>query len=111
MDYKVKYEELSKDLKEAAYYYSREADEVLGRVDIINAFLAGAKWQKEQRQEWNAALKAMDKELDKWADHAIRGMKEGNPAYFQARIALIEELKSWIYEGRRTEAPEDRPQI
>lgn len=38
----------NKTIEQAAYDYSRKADEVLARVDIINAFLAGAKWQKEQ---------------------------------------------------------------
>ena len=38
----------NKTLEEAAYNYSRKADEVLARVDVINAFIAGANWQAKQ---------------------------------------------------------------
>lgn len=34
--------------------------------------------------------------LDKWEEHAIRGMRNGATAYHQGKIALIEDLRDWI---------------
>lgn len=36
--------------------------------------------------------------LDKWMEHAIRGMEKGATAYHQGKIALILDLKDWISE-------------
>lgn len=35
-------------LEEAAYKYSREADDIENRSDVITGFLAGAEWQAKQ---------------------------------------------------------------
>jgi hypothetical protein len=34
--------------------------------------------------------------LDKWQEHACRGMKRGATAYHQGKIALITAIKDWI---------------
>ena len=34
--------------------------------------------------------------LDKWEEHAIRGMEKGAAAYHQGKIALICDLRDWI---------------
>ena len=34
--------------------------------------------------------------LDKWEEHAIRGMRVGATAYHQGKIALITDLRDWI---------------
>lgn len=36
--------------------------------------------------------------LDKWEEHAIRGMAKGASAYHQGKIALICDLRDWIKE-------------
>jgi len=36
--------------------------------------------------------------LQKWEDHAIRGMKIGSAAYHQGKVALITDLKDWMNE-------------
>lgn len=42
-------EKLSEDMKDAAYTYSFESrPSVYGQVDVIDAFIAGAEWQKKQ---------------------------------------------------------------
>ena len=43
-------------------------------------------------------LNAIKKELDKWENHSVRGMKSGNPAYFQGKITLIHDLRGFIYD-------------
>lgn len=42
------------------------------------------------------ALAAIKAELDRWTEHSVRGMRNGNPAYFQGKIALITDLQSFI---------------
>ena len=37
-------------------------------------------------------------ELAKWMEHSVRGMKKGNPAYFQGKITLITDLLAFIHE-------------
>ena len=43
-------------------------------------------------------LNALRLELDKWLKHSVRGMKSGNPAYFQGKITLIHDLLGFIYD-------------
>jgi len=47
-------------------------------------------------------LDGLNRFLDKWLDHAERGMKVGNVAYFQGQVALIVELWDWISKQRGT---------
>lgn len=56
--------------------------------DVLNAFKAGAEWQKKQFSDI----------LDQWEAHAIEGMKVGASAYHQGKIALICDLRDWIKE-------------
>ena len=35
--------------------------------------------------------------LDKWMDHAVRGMQKGATAYHQGKVALITDLRDWLY--------------
>ena len=45
--------EETKDAEEAAARYEREnRQSILSSVDIVNAFMDGAKWQKEQDEDW-----------------------------------------------------------
>lgn len=37
-------------------------------------------------------------ELNKWLNHSVRGMKSGNPAYFQGKITLIHDLLAFLYD-------------
>jgi hypothetical protein len=41
---------------------------------------------------------ALTEYLDKWLDHAVRGMEKGNTAYHQGKVALIKDLRDWIEE-------------
>ena len=43
-------------------------------------------------------LNAFRLELNKWLNHSIRGMKSGNPAYFQGKITLIHDLLGFIHD-------------
>lgn len=43
-------------------------------------------------------LNAIRVELDKWMKHSVRGMKSGNPAYFQGKITLILDLFDFIHD-------------
>lgn len=43
-----------------------------------------------------SALKQFSDILEKWEEHAIRGMKKGASAYHQGKIALICDLRDWI---------------
>lgn len=52
------------------------------------AFQAGAEWMKKEF----AAI------LDRWEEHAIRGMEVGASAYHQGKIALICDLREWLKE-------------
>ena len=53
---------------------------------MFDIFEAGAKWDRAKMMEV----------LDKWEEHAIRGMRNGATAYHQGKIALIEDLRDWI---------------
>ena len=45
--------EETKDAEQAAARYEREnRQSILSSVDIVNAFIDGAKWQKEQDEDW-----------------------------------------------------------
>lgn len=44
------------------------------------------------------AFKQFSDILDKWEEHAIKGMKVGASAYHQGKIALICDLRDWIKE-------------
>ena len=35
--------------------------------------------------------------LDKWMDPAVRGMQKGATAYHQGKVALITDLRDWLY--------------
>ena len=39
---------------------------------------------------------ALAEYLDKWLDHAVRGMKKGATAYHQGKVALITDLRDWL---------------
>jgi hypothetical protein len=54
----------------------------------IQDFKAGAEWQKKQFSDI----------LDKWEEHAMKGMRLGASAYHQGKIALICDLRDWIKE-------------
>ena len=43
-------------------------------------------------------LNALRMELDKWLKHSVRGMKSGNPAYFQGKITLIHDLFGFVHD-------------
>jgi hypothetical protein len=43
-------------------------------------------------------LNALRLELDKWLKHSVRGMKSGNPAYFQGKITLIHDLFGFVHD-------------
>ena len=43
-------------------------------------------------------LNVLRLELNKWLNHSVRGMKSGNPAYFQGKITLIHDLLGLIYD-------------
>ena len=43
-------------------------------------------------------LNALRLELDKWLKHSVRGMKSGNPAYFQGKITLIHDLLGFVHD-------------
>lgn len=43
-------------------------------------------------------INAFRLELDKWLKHSVRGMKSGNPAYFQGKITLIHDLLAFLYD-------------
>jgi hypothetical protein len=68
-------EEPDKGLEEAAYKYSFESrPSVYGQVDVIDAFIAGAEWQKEQDvEEW-----IKDREGCFWD-----GVNEGKKAMYE----------------------------
>lgn len=34
--------------------------------------------------------------LDKWMDHAVRGMQKGATAYHQGKVALITDMRDWL---------------
>ena len=44
---------------------------------------------------------AIKEYLDKWLDHAVRGMEKGNTAYHQGKVALITDLQDWMMEDGR----------
>lgn len=50
--------------------------------------------------ETEEILKKIEGELESWMNHSIRGMKSGNPVYFQGKITLIHDLQSVIYDIR-----------
>ena len=65
-------EEPDKSMEEAAYKYSLESrPSVYGQVDVIDAFEAGAKWQKEQMLK--------DAFVDNYVVHDGRIELEGDP--------------------------------
>ena len=68
--------------EDGTLYHSLEAD------TAIDAFIAGAKWHKEQMKEI----------IEKWQDHAIRGMSMGNVSYFQGRVALCDIVLDYMYQ-------------
>ena len=43
-------------------------------------------------------LNALRLELDKWLKDSVRGMKSGNPAYFQGKITLIHDLLWFVHD-------------
>lgn len=43
-------------------------------------------------------LNVIRNDLNKWLNHSVRGMKSGNPAYFQGKITLIHDLLGLIYD-------------
>lgn len=43
-------------------------------------------------------LNALRMELDNWLKHSVRGMKSGNPAYFQGKITLIHDLLLFVHD-------------
>lgn len=51
-------------------------------------------------------LNAFRLELNKWLNHSIRGMKSGNPAYFQGKITLIHDLLGFIHDIDNQEEPD-----
>ena len=68
-----------------------------GTYGILDAFKAGAEWQQKE----------FSSILDKWEEHAIRGMKVGASAYHQGKIALICDLRDWIKEIEKEVANEN----
>ena len=34
--------------------------------------------------------------LDKWMEHAVRGMQKGATAYHQGKVALITDIRDWL---------------
>lgn len=71
--------EVNKRLTECGWYVTDEKPA---------EFKAGAEWMKKE----------FSSILDKWEEHAIRGMKEGASAYHQGKIALICDLRDWMKE-------------
>lgn len=81
------------DVEEAAIEYCyRNWDSIVSyrkTEDIVkDIFKAGAEYERGK----------FKKELDMWTDHSIRGMSQGNVAYFQGRIGLITNLQEWLKE-------------
>ena len=81
--------------RDAALAYVQEVIDAAGHPgwnwetqDVVDGFEAGAKWQRQ----------AFLSILDKWLDHAVRGMEKGNTAYHQGKVALITDLRDWIEE-------------
>lgn len=44
------------------------------------------------------AFKQFSDILDKWEEHAMKGMRLGASAYHQGKIALICDLRDWMKE-------------
>lgn len=67
------------------------SDKYYDDVDVkasLEGFKAGAEWMKKE----------FSSILDKWEEHAIRGMRVGASAYHQGKIALICDLRDWMKE-------------
>ena len=57
-----------------------------------------AEWSKDDQHQKEQVLNALRLELNKWLNHSVRGMKSGNPAYFQGKITLIHDLLGFVHD-------------
>ncbi len=83
---------------DAAHAYVQEHIDAAGHPgwkwtddDIAAAFMAGDAWR----------IRAFMDVLDRWEDHAIRGMANGATAYHQGKVSLITDLRDWMREDGR----------
>ena len=89
-DFGKKEELVSRDLEEAAHFYvdtSIEWFDSDGNPCCYNAFIAGAKWQKQQmmKNAVDATARPDDKEI--WADMSNLNLKDGD----KVKILIIKE--------------------
>ncbi len=72
--------------KQAAAALAKDGITTADLVAYNKGVAEGRRMEKEQFMEI----------LNKWEEHAIRGMKKGATAYHQGKIALIPDLRDWL---------------